>query len=117
MRVWADNPNEAEVSIAEYRRTQHQRALEALKRDLRGRLGAEQYEYLAPRSHLKQGLAGKVIPATVAELKADLVVMGTLARTGVPGLFIGNTAESILEQLHCSVLAIKPPGFVSPVSV
>ena len=42
--------------------------------------------------------------------------MGTLARTGVAGLFIGNTAETILEQLTCSVLAIKPPGFVSPVT-
>jgi len=28
---------------------------------------------------------------------------------------MGNTAEAILEQLDCSVLAIKPPGFVTPV--
>jgi nucleotide-binding universal stress UspA family protein len=32
-------------------------------------------------------------------------------------LIIGNTAEAILDQLTCSVLAIKPPGFVSPVTV
>jgi nucleotide-binding universal stress UspA family protein len=30
---------------------------------------------------------------------------------------MGNTAEAILGQLDCSVLAIKPPGFVSPVSL
>jgi nucleotide-binding universal stress UspA family protein len=117
VRVWADNPNAAEVQITEYKRTRHQRALEALKRDLRARLGKEQYEYLGPQTHLKKGVPGKVIPAMVAEMKADLVVMGTLARSGVPGLFIGNTAETVLEQLHCSVLAIKPPGFVSPVTV
>ena len=43
--------------------------------------------------------------------------MGTVARTGIPGLIMGNTAEAILEQLDCSVLAIKPPGFVTPVSL
>jgi len=32
-------------------------------------------------------------------------------------LIMGNTAEAILEQLDCSVLAIKPPGFVTPVSL
>ena len=116
VRVWAENPNAAEVQITEHKRTQHQRALEALKRDLHDRLGQEQYDYLAPRTHLKKGIPGKVIPAMVAEMKADLVVMGTLARSGVPGLFIGNTAETVLEQLQCSVLAIKPPGFVSPVT-
>lgn len=43
--------------------------------------------------------------------------MGTFARIGIAGFFIGNTAEAILEQLQCSVLAVKPPGFVSPVSL
>jgi universal stress protein E len=42
-------------------------------------------------------------------------VMGTLGRTGIPGFFIGNTAEEILQTTHASVLAIKPTGFVSPV--
>jgi nucleotide-binding universal stress UspA family protein len=48
------------------------------------------------------------------QLHVDLVVMGTVARTGIAGLFIGNTAETILEQLQCSVLAVNPLGFVSP---
>jgi hypothetical protein len=43
--------------------------------------------------------------------------MGTVARTGIAGLLIGNTAEAILEQVQCSVLAVKPPGFVSPVKL
>jgi nucleotide-binding universal stress UspA family protein len=45
----------------------------------------------------------------------DLIVMGTVARIGIPGLIIGNTAESIFEQVKCSVLAIKPDGFETPV--
>jgi nucleotide-binding universal stress UspA family protein len=41
--------------------------------------------------------------------------MGTVARTGVRGFIMGNTAETVLEQIDCSVLAIKPQGFVTPV--
>lgn len=52
----------------------------------------------------------------VDELNGAILVMGTVGRTGIPGLVIGNTAEAILNQVHCSILAVKPPDFVSPVS-
>jgi len=42
--------------------------------------------------------------------------MGTVSRTGIPGLLIGNTAEVILNNLECSVLAVKPADFATPVS-
>ena len=45
----------------------------------------------------------------------DLVVMGTVGRSGISGMLIGNTAERVLRKLPCSVLAVKPEGFVSPV--
>jgi nucleotide-binding universal stress UspA family protein len=38
----------------------------------------------------------------------DVVVMGTVARTGVAGLVMGNTAERVLRRLRGSVLAVKP---------
>jgi universal stress protein E len=70
---------------------------------------------LAPALHLVKGRAQEVIPRFVHKHRVQLVVMGTVGRTGVAGLFIGNTAERILQQLDCSVLAIKPEGFVSPI--
>jgi hypothetical protein len=42
--------------------------------------------------------------------------MGTIGRSGVPGLLIGNTAERMLSAVDCSILALKPEGFVSPVA-
>lgn len=63
---------------------------------------------------LERGSACTVIPKVAASLKADILVMGTLARTGVPGLIIGNTAEDILNSIDCSVVTVKPPGYVSP---
>lgn len=73
--------------------------------------------YLKPKTHLIKGRAELVIPSLCDELEPELVVMGTVGRVGVPGLFIGNTAEAILRQIDCSVLAIKPDGFVSPVTL
>lgn len=66
--------------------------------------------------HLLKGAAADVISELARSERVDLVVMGTVARTGIPGLLIGNTAETILHQVECSVLAVKPEGFVSPVT-
>ena len=67
--------------------------------------------------HLVQGAPGTVIPQAVAERKCDLLVMGTVCRSGIPGFFIGNTAETTLNQVDCSVLTVKPADFVSPVAI
>ena len=65
--------------------------------------------------HMPKGEAGDLIPRLAAEWDIELIVMGTVARSGIPGFFIGNTAEKILNIVPCSVLAVKPSGFVSPV--
>lgn len=117
LRTWSDTPDEAASNYVEGERLRHQNALDRLQDHLRGELDPKAYEYLAPRFHLVHGPAATTIPEQAARLNADLVVMGTVARTGVSGWLIGNTAETILDQLECSVLAVKPPGFTSPVKL
>ena len=116
LTVWGDNPAAA-ATYVEKERLRHETGLYQLGEWLKNRVGTEAYDYLSPRLHLRKGEARKVLTALAGELQVDLVVMGTVARTGIAGLFIGNTAETVLEQLRCSVLAIKPPGFVSPVTL
>lgn len=82
-----------------------------------GAQSEESMNYLKPQLHVVQGNAKSIVPKLAKDLSAELVVMGTVGRTGVPGLLIGNTAESILAQLNCSVLAFKPEGFISPITV
>ena len=65
--------------------------------------------------HVIHGDPASVIPQFIKTTAADLLVLGTIARTGISGLLMGNTAEQILNGVECSVLAVKPPGFVSPV--
>jgi nucleotide-binding universal stress UspA family protein len=88
--------------------------LELLVSKMTKLVGKDAVNYLRPKLHLVKGMPEKEIPLLAKQQLADLVVMGTVARTGIPGFIVGNTAESILEQVHCSVLAIKPDGFKSP---
>lgn len=65
--------------------------------------------------HFLKGHPSELIPSSINEHKIDMLVMGTVARTGIAGFFIGNTAENILQKINCSLWALKPHGFVSPV--
>jgi universal stress protein E len=65
--------------------------------------------------HVLRGDPAEVIPRLTREHEIDLVVMGTVARRGLSGILIGNTAEKVLGRVRCAVLAVKPGGFVSPV--
>lgn len=67
------------------------------------------------RVRLVKGEPASVIRGLANGLPADLIVMGTLGRVGIPGFFIGNTAEEVIQTTSASVLAVKPAGFVSPV--
>ena len=67
--------------------------------------------------HLVRGEPAIEIPAFVRGHQADLLVMGTIGRRGLTGLMMGNTAEMVLHQVQCSVLAVKPANFVSPVKL
>jgi len=110
-------PEEKIRAYVQQVRRQHEDSLNRLMRGVAGDMGPEALDYLKPQTHLVKGWARKEIPTLAKRIEADLVVMGTLARTGVPGFFMGNTAETILNQIDCSVLAIKPPGFVTPVTL
>ena len=80
-------------------------------------LGRETEEYIKPITHLVKGYPQKEISSLAKQIEADLVVMGTVARTGISGFIMGNTAETILNRIDCSVLAVKPPGFKTPVTL
>ena len=92
-----------------------QQTREAHEQRLQELLSRFDMEKVKHRIHLVQGAAGSAIPQLAAENQIDLIVMGTVARTGIDGYLMGNTAETVLQQVNCSVLTSKPDGFVSPV--
>jgi len=63
------------------------------------------------RTHIHQGGTRHLLMALTEQLRADAVVMGAISRSGLRGLFLGNTAEDVLDRLHCDLLIVKPEGF------
>jgi len=69
------------------------------------------------RVHLVRGRPDDAIERLARDEHVDLVVLGVKARRGVAQVLIGSTAERIVGTLDCSLLAVKPEGFVSPIKV
>ena len=115
--AFMDTPEEKILAYTEQVRQQRSASLNKLLQDVLGKSGEDFMDYIKPQVHLIKGWARKEIPALAKRIDADLVVMGTVARTGIHGFFMGNTAETILNQIDSSVLAIKPPGFETPVTM
>jgi universal stress protein E len=67
---------------------------------------------VAPENvHLELGGPGQVLPRAAASLHADVLTMGAIARSGLQRVFVGSTAEDVLEHLPCDALIVKPPNF------
>jgi nucleotide-binding universal stress UspA family protein len=58
--------------------------------------------------HVAMGDPRKMISAFAAEKRVDLIVIGTVARSGIAGRILGNTAEVLLGKLPCSMVVIRP---------
>ena len=89
---------------------------QSLKADAERRLGklAENISHLKVADHVLKGKPHSAIAKFVAKHDIDMLVMGSVARSGLPGLLVGNTAERIVNQIGCSVLVVKPDGWKSP---
>jgi universal stress protein E len=70
----------------------------------------------AARQHLVRQIPVEAIPAVARRVRAQIVAMGAVSRSGLRRVFIGNTAERVLDELPCDVLVVKPPRFRSPVA-
>lgn len=91
--------------------------LDALIDEANALFGASEEPKVVAKTALIKGSPDTMIAQYAQEIEANLVIMGTVARRGIAGLVMGNTAESILDQLEQSVVAVKPTGFVSPVKL
>lgn len=66
--------------------------------------------------HLSWGTPWQEVARLAQHLNVDLIALGTVGRSGIKGVFLGNTAERILTTCDCSILTVKPEDFVSPLA-
>src|SRR5262245_12431378 len=71
----------------------------------------KQHDVPPERTHVHQGVTRQLLLALTEQLRADAVVMGAVSRSGLKGLFLGNTAEDVLDRLPCDLIIVKPDGF------
>ncbi len=108
------------IGLPDAKQEQYRRkVLASAEQALQAQLETTDYKALGPR--IQVHLVGEVSRPDVAIQRfidtnhIHLLVMGTIGRGGIRGIMIGNTAERLLPDVHCSVLAVKPPDFVCPV--
>lgn len=77
---------------------------------------ANKFDISIVNTHVAEGLPETVIEQVAEKNDAELVVLGTIGRTGISAALIGNTAEHVIDQLNCDVLALKPDGYISPLA-
>lgn len=68
----------------------------------------QKYGISDDHTHVLEGFPEDVIPQVAEKLEAELVILGTIGRTGLSAAFLGNTAEHVISKLNCNLLAIKP---------
>lgn len=58
--------------------------------------------------HIEPGPAELIIPEKAKSIGAKLVILGTVARSGLQGVLLGNTAEQLLPRLDANLLVLPP---------
>mgnify|MGYP000748878279 FL=1 len=77
---------------------------------------SNEFNLTSDQCFIEEGLPEDVIPDVAKRLNSELVVIGTVGRTGLSAALVGNTAEHVIDSLDCDVLALKPDGYVSPLA-
>ncbi len=86
---------------------QHQEALTKL---------TGEFSVPAERVHMHQGVPRELLPAFTEQQHTDILVMGAVSRRGIKSIFIGHTAERVLDRLPCDLFIVRPTGFADRAS-
>lgn len=85
--------------IAESVRSHHHEAMDTL-------LSSWQSD-VAYETHFVEGETRESLLSVIERTRADIVVMGAVSRSGLQRMFLGSTAERVLDHLPCDLLIVK----------
>jgi len=64
------------------------------------------------QKNIARGDPAEEIVASAKSGNADLIVMGSVGRTGLPYMLMGSTAVKVARQLPCALLTVKHAGAI-----
>jgi len=69
--------------------------------------------YAVPTRHryFEAGDAVDIIPQVARNIRAHAVIMGAVSRSAKGRVYVGNTAERVIDMVDCDVVVVKPAGF------
>lgn len=103
----------SDEEVGDYLQQTEQRSRDALH----CYLTRENLNGMTPEVHLVKDSPAAGILRAANFSSADILVMGTVGRVGIPGLLIGNSAEQLLPSVSIPMLTLKPEGFQTPVEL
>lgn len=116
INAYPPTPMNIAVEIPEFDPGEYNSNLKRYHREAVSEL-ADEFKLNTDNLHIYEGMPEDVIPRMAKELDAELLVMGTIGRSGISAALIGNTAEHVMDNVNCDLLALKPPGFESPIKL
>jgi universal stress protein E len=63
------------------------------------------------RLHLVARHPTDAVEEVATQTGCQILALGSMSRSGVNRLLIGNTAEALIDRVQCDVLVVKPPAF------
>jgi universal stress protein E len=115
VNAYPGTPVNIAIEIPEFNPQEYNQTMKSHHLDAVEKLALE-YQLAAAQTHVLEGMPEDVIPKIAQQLDAEMVVIGTIGRTGLSAAIIGNTAEHVIDRLDCDILAVKPAGFVCPLA-
>lgn len=113
VNAYPGTPVNIAIEIPEFNPQEYNETLHRHHKDAVLAMG-KSYEINAEHCHVLEGMPEDVIPKLAKKLDAEMVIIGTIGRTGLSAAIIGNTAEHVIDRLDCDVLALKPENFICP---
>ncbi|TMS79576.1 universal stress protein UspE, partial [Pseudoalteromonas sp. S554] len=115
VNAYPATPINIAIEIPEFNPSLYNESVKKHHRESTNALATE-FTLTSEQCFIEEGLPEDVIPDIANRLNSELVVIGTVGRTGLSAALVGNTAEHVIDSLDCDVLALKPDGYVSPLA-
>ena len=115
VNAYPATPINIAIEIPEFNPSLYNESVKKHHRESTNALATE-FTLTTEQCFIEEGLPEDVIPDIANRLNSELVVIGTVGRTGLSAALVGNTAEHVIDSLDCDVLALKPDGYVSPLA-
>lgn len=106
VNAYPGTPVQVAVEIPEFNPEEYNEAMRHHHRDAILALSRE-FMIAQEHTHVLEGMPEDVIPKVAQSLDAEMVIIGTIGRTGLSAAIIGNTAEHVIDRLDCDILALK----------